>query len=1551
MPNDAAKRLMRVEKKRRLLASGKQLTMVRINVVASKTPTNDNSHAMNYKGGLRKILDKSVSDSGLVSYTLRWNDGSTTKEPARRLSSFSDMLEAYEHNQCHRRPAKSPSSDLDDDEDEKPPADDSDSDDYQPSNRPAKKVMKRPGRRRPGRPRRTQAPDISSDVPADISPLPFSAVKRRRTEPSNTKEFFELRPMPEAVAVDHLETCHRCLKAGVIAKDGTIRNTNHRILLPCWYCSASIHPACSSADSLLLHKHARSNSLPGTSNTKQSDDTSAKLADGTDSGTKTTPPPCPPPRKQYYYVCSMCQSEKRATANQYGTCYKCHQVTPPDTATLSHHETDEADVHVTRFLHRCRFCDRAFHQSCQPGQWPPHHLWENRNTDHTCETCQHFVGKVDKILAWYRVATNDEPIQATLPATDGSDMTGLSQDDDTVTFDPVGNHNVLLVKWENVSYRHLSWVPQSWLAKYSKKSRYYFDKQKFQLWQPVNAVVPRTWCKINRIMDVDYNDHHEPIRVLANFHGLNYADVIWDTIPFEKDLMPSFKNAYKRFMDSHTVVPVKRAREKLTKAASHIMSTSFENNRELKVQPDGLPGSLLPHQLDGVNWLLYQWECNKSCILADDMGLGKTIQVIVFLKMLYTRFDLYPFLIIVPNSVLTNWVREFEKWAPEMHVVPVSAAKEARKLVKNYELFREGYPGVTCHVVIMTYESALADKKIVNALDIWPSMIVDEGHRLKSQSTSLFKRLETVKSTNRILLTGTPVQNNIRELLTLAHFLNPREFHNVDKLADEYAELDKAKVQELHEMLKPYFLRRTKDVVLTELPPKKELIVPVTMTALQKELYKATLLNGVAVLAKLQVNRSSSSSLTKVTKSSGNTLMELRKILNHPYILHGIEVLQETVGESIKAIVAAGAKLKLLHIMLPELIKRGHRVLLFSTMVIALDVIEDYLTLVGIKHVRLDGSTSQEDRTTFIDLFNEPESEYPVFLLTSRAGGMGINLTSADTVIIYDSDFNPHIDLQAISRAHRFGQTKPVLVMRLVTRASAEEKILQVAKKKMVLDHLVVEKMDDDNLEQDDVESILKFGAKALFEEDGAADEIVYDEAAVAGLLDRDAHFAEINNESAPTPTDSLPVHGPATASGEPPSLLVSKTSSNISSELLSFSFARIWQSTSKDSKADQDGDVWAKLLEDGRNAYIRQQESSKETLGRGARKRKAVSYGGSGMRADNDHVTASLVNIPLSTDTPQSAVESEDEDYQVQDDSDGKSEYETDEELEVGASQPKSAAMRTNSRVAEPSSAPTHYRVSLPGTARSTNGSQLQHARKKTGRPIIPPLQQSTGTTQGHLLHGSPLPPHELLQRLAALQHHSRWVWPNHQPMYHPAPMPEQEAMRYMEHAHRAQTYPHQQIRLPSVNSSTGIGSSQQHTHSFRDQRQVIPLPQAIRQQFVQAIQSNRQLPGMQHVQNIQQPLPSQAQTSAQWIYHPIQQGFYPQNGPMYRNTSIQHQPSFVNALSQLTEEQQAQFQTMQMGMEGEPTKSQQVNWRQYETGSSSTSDRSKAIPEPLSK
>ena len=380
----------------------------------------------------------------------------------------------------------------------------------------------------------------------------------------------------------------------------------------------------------------------------------------------------------------------------------------------------------------------------------------------------------------------------------------------------------------------------------------------------------------------------------------------------------------------------------------------------------------------------------------------------------------------------------------------------------------------------------------------WDVLVVDEAHRLKSNNSKFFRTLFDYSIKFKLLLTGTPLQNNLEELFHLLNFLSPRDFYDINGFLEEFSDLSKDdQVQKLHDILGGHLLRRLKADVLKTMPSKSELLVRVELSAVQKKYYKFLLTKNYEALNSRQGG---------AQQSLMNIVMHLKKCCNHPYLLQGAHEdapLDENGKYEGTVLIRACGKLELLEKMLAKLKAQGHRVLIFSQMTKMLDVLEDFLDYLGYKYERIDGSITGSIRQEAIDRFNAPNAQQFVFLLSTRAGGLGINLATADTVIIYDSDWNPHNDIQALSRAHRIGQMNKVMIYRFVTRGSVEERIAQVAKKKLMLTHLVVRSgvgNQQTGLTKKELDDILRFGTEDLFKDDGEENQenkIDYDDEAI----------------------------------------------------------------------------------------------------------------------------------------------------------------------------------------------------------------------------------------------------------------------------------------------------------------------------------------------------------------------------------------------------------------------------------------------------------------------
>ncbi|KAM9929073.1 hypothetical protein OXX59_001424 [Metschnikowia pulcherrima] len=509
------------------------------------------------------------------------------------------------------------------------------------------------------------------------------------------------------------------------------------------------------------------------------------------------------------------------------------------------------------------------------------------------------------------------------------------------------------------------------------------------------------------------------------------------------------------------------------------MGDAAEQRTVLTESPSFIEGGeLREYQVQGLNWLIQLHENRLSGILADEMGLGKTLQTISFLGYLrYIKKIDGPHIVIVPKSTLNNWLREFQKWTPEVNVVVLQGDKESRG-----EIIRNRLLAADFDVLVTSFEMVIREKSQLKKFR-WQYIIVDEAHRIKNEASSLSQIIRLFYSKNRLLITGTPLQNNLHELWALLNFLLPDVFGDsevFDEWFNSQTEKDKDQdkvVRQLHKVLSPFLLRRVKNDVETSLLPKIETNVYIGMTEMQIDWYKKLLQKDIDAVNGAVGKREGKTRLL-------NIVMQLRKCCNHPYLFDGAEPGPPYTTD--EHLVFNAGKMIILDKMLRKFRSQGSRVLIFSQMSRLLDILEDYCFFREYEYCRIDGSTSHEDRIQAIDDYNAPDSEKFIFLLTTRAGGLGINLTSADIVILYDSDWNPQADLQAMDRAHRIGQKKQVQVFRFVTENAIEEKVLDRAAQKLRLDQLVIQqgRQSTANIgnSNDDLLGMIQHGAQAVFD-------------------------------------------------------------------------------------------------------------------------------------------------------------------------------------------------------------------------------------------------------------------------------------------------------------------------------------------------------------------------------------------------------------------------------------------------------------------------------------
>ena len=493
--------------------------------------------------------------------------------------------------------------------------------------------------------------------------------------------------------------------------------------------------------------------------------------------------------------------------------------------------------------------------------------------------------------------------------------------------------------------------------------------------------------------------------------------------------------------------------------------TDAEKTRELLPLMD--PSAVLRgYQLRGVKWLISLWSNGLNGILADQMGLGKTIQTIGFLSHLRSKGICGPFLVVGPLSTLSNWINEFKKFCPAFPTVLYHGSKQERANIRNTRMPVRSVVDETFPVIVTSFEIAMFDRKFLQKYQ-FKYLIVDEGHRLKNFDCKLIRELKIIPAANKLLLTGTPLQNNLPELWSLLHFLLPDVFSSLDQFKSwfdfseelddkvEFAEREQQRrakvISKLHGILKPFLLRRLKGDVEISLPRKKEIIVYASMTETQKKFNDAMVDKTIEDMLKKEAG---GNRVPVGSTALNNMLMQLRKNCNHPDLISG-GLDGSIMFPSAEELVAQCGKMQLLDRLLTSLRKSGHKTLIFSQMTRMLDLLESFFEQRGERVCRIDGSVKQEQRRDAIDAFNK-DPTVDIFLLSTRAGGLGINLTAADTVIIYDSDWNPHADMQAMDRVHRIGQTKPVHVYRLATANSVEGKMLSRAASKLKLEKLVI---------------------------------------------------------------------------------------------------------------------------------------------------------------------------------------------------------------------------------------------------------------------------------------------------------------------------------------------------------------------------------------------------------------------------------------------------------------------------------------------------------------
>lgn len=445
--------------------------------------------------------------------------------------------------------------------------------------------------------------------------------------------------------------------------------------------------------------------------------------------------------------------------------------------------------------------------------------------------------------------------------------------------------------------------------------------------------------------------------------------------------------------------------------------------------------------------------------------------------------------------MLYSWCSELKKWAPSLKILRFHSSNEKEREAQR-NIFLED--SCSYDVVITTYEMAKQPK----LSSLWHRqhfnyLVLDEGHKIKDADSQISQAVRGIHRENALILTGTPLQNNLVELWALLNFLYPDIFTSNEPFAEAFDLtnniVNKETLQNAKKLLSLFMLRRLKDEVEKLMPKKMETKVLCPLSNTQIFWYKALLMKDISLLASTIGGDDDEENEHKATGSRGkllnNLIMQLRKCCLHPFLFPNAEINPDDT--SLHDLIGASGKLAVLDKLLRSLYQKGHRTVLFSQFTSVLDILEDYCNMRGWNYCRFDGSTARATRNYIVNSFNEPGSDKFIFLMSTRSGGMGLNLQTADTCILYDSDWNPQPDLQAMARVHRIGQTKTVHVYRLVTDGSIEERMVERAQKKLYMDRMVntaggagVDEGNDIKVTGKDVVSTLKFGCNAVFGQD-----------------------------------------------------------------------------------------------------------------------------------------------------------------------------------------------------------------------------------------------------------------------------------------------------------------------------------------------------------------------------------------------------------------------------------------------------------------------------------
>jgi len=710
---------------------------------------------------------------------------------------------------------------------------------------------------------------------------------------------------------------------------------------------------------------------------------------------------------------------------------------------------------------------------------------------------------------------------------------------DTPTDDDISMQ--FLIKWKDTSYLHVNWLSVREIEEFGQhaiqRMKRYLQKNSRQVEDARETVVvgkekdlsnyfSDSYIEVDRILNAkeveepeesnpylvhllekDARDNEDELKVpkkkgvkyLVKWRDMSYVDCSWeweDQLTDDRKIAAFHRYNHPPIINGAHPATYADIRPDPSTWAKYQESPAYNNQNTLR-----------SYQLEGLNWLTFCWYNRRNCILADEMGLGKTVQATSILEHLRQReFIRGPFLVVAPLATLGNWKREIETWTSMNCVVyhDSEGGSDIRAFIREQEFHfaseahrRRGI--YKFNVLVTSYQTLMMDAEFLDSIH-WRYIVIDEAHKLKNREAKLLQVLHDFTWDSCLLMTGTPLQNGVFELWCLLNFIEPDKFPSQQQFYDEFGDLNTAEqVAQLHEQLRPYMLRRVKEDVEKSIPPKEETIVDVELTTMQKKYYRAIFERNRSFL-----NMGATGTVANLV----NVEMELRKCCNHPFLIRGVED-KECVGFDdqmrMKVLIQASGKTVLLDKLLTKFKQEGKKVLIFSQFKIMLDIIEDMCQLRGYRMERLDGSVRGNSRQAAIDRFNNPESDTFAFLLSTRAGGVGINLIAASVVILFDSDWNPQNDLQAVARCHRIGQTQSVNIYRLVTKKTYEAQMFEIASKKLGMHHAVFETGgvrnefdgEDDSsgnmmslmsLDREKVEMMIRYGAYAIMGEDDEQD-------------------------------------------------------------------------------------------------------------------------------------------------------------------------------------------------------------------------------------------------------------------------------------------------------------------------------------------------------------------------------------------------------------------------------------------------------------------------------